>query len=374
MRTVSLILAIGVLATIVFLSATPVAGIPALARKYGLTCMTCHVHGAKLNAFGMTYAAGGPKSVGLEDKTKQLPITAYISWLARQSSYDDKPVSWLSRFEWVFHQASEKASYFIEWRLLSYDINGNGFLDRSGRFEDVIVSFPIAPGIAMDIGQFRPLAQTDVSQRVSNSEPLALTRAIPGEATADPRETSLRGFAPAGRSPGIRAQFGPVQPNGWHGAIAIPFPGEFSIPLTGPAQTNASFEFESKPKGVLLEAWNRKEDDHVGAFGFVGSEDRSAIGATATKMHRDVFYSAAITKLHGRLTDAWLASLEALYVPKWQSAYGFRLDLAQRESPVYVPFLSYHIPGDGNVFRFVLEGRFRSGSRPAIVFEINFLH
>lgn len=72
--------------------------------------------------------------------------------------------------------------------------------------------------------------------------------------------------------------------------------------------------------------------------------------------------------------DTWLASLEALYVPKWQSAYGFRLDLAQRESPVYVPFLSYHIPGDGNVVRFVLEGRFRGGNRPTIVFEINFLH
>ncbi|MFY9233679.1 MAG: hypothetical protein WAO58_04380 [Fimbriimonadaceae bacterium] len=374
MRSSILVISFLALIILVFSSARPVEAIPALARKFGLQCATCHAHGAKLNPFGMAFAAGGPKAVGLEEKVKGPPLTAYISWLARQSSYNSEPVSWLSRFEWVFDEVTDKRAYFIEWRLLSYDINGNGFLDRSGRFEDVIASFVLTPGLALDIGQFRPLAQTDVSQRVSNSEALALTRLAPGDQASNARRTGLRGFAPAARSPGLRALFGKNDPNGWHGALTLPFPGEFSIPLTGPAQKNASFEFEPVPKGVLVEAWNRKEDDHVGAFGFIGNAGRSVVGATATKLDRNVFYSAAVTKLHGRLTDAWLASLEALYVPKWQNAYGFRLDLAQREPPIYVPFLSYHIPGDGNVFRFVLEGRFRSGSRPTIVFEINFLH
>ena len=99
----------------------------------------------------------------------------------------------------------EQLSYFVEWRVISQQLRGDGTMrDRSGRFEDAFISWQPNNVHTLTLGQYRALNQVDVSRRVSVSEPLLFSSGLPGETAAgDPRLTSLRGFSPSGRSPGV---------------------------------------------------------------------------------------------------------------------------------------------------------------------------
>ncbi len=62
--------------------------------------------------------------------------------------------------------------------------------------------------------------------------------------------------------PGVNAA------DGWFNIVSLVFPGELSIPLTDEARDEASFEFDSDPKGVFLESFYRKGLGSLGAHVF----------------------------------------------------------------------------------------------------------
>ena len=64
----------------------------------------------------------------------------------------------------------------------------------------------------------------------------------------------------------------------------VPWPGEFSIPLTDEARENASFELEARPKGVFLESYYRRALNTVGLHAFVGDDRRQ--GAASLRIER----------------------------------------------------------------------------------------
>ncbi len=78
--------------------------------------------------------------------------------------------------------------------------------------------------------------------------------------------------APNGRSPSVSLQHqsmpGPNAADGWFNIVSLVFPGELSIPLTDEARDEASFEFDSDPKGVFLESFYRKGLGSLGAHVF----------------------------------------------------------------------------------------------------------
>src|SRR5687767_9067038 len=62
--------------------------IPALSRKYGIECASCHVHGAKLNAFGQIFRQRGAAVAGVEEKLRGQPLTVWLSLMAANKTSD----------------------------------------------------------------------------------------------------------------------------------------------------------------------------------------------------------------------------------------------------------------------------------------------
>ena len=66
-----------VVAAVLGLVATPARGIPAFARKYGTSCLTCHTIYPKLNPFGEAFRRNGYRFPGVDSdavKQEQIPL------------------------------------------------------------------------------------------------------------------------------------------------------------------------------------------------------------------------------------------------------------------------------------------------------------
>lgn len=164
-------------------------------------------------------------------------------------------------------------------------MGGNGrLLDRSGRFEDLLLRVPLTPKGALSVtaGQFRTLTQVDVSLRLSLSEPLLFSSSVPGRRATDARLTSLRAFSASGRQPAVRVEYqarrGTSSADGWFAALTLPLTGEITIPFT----EAASFEFEGRPKGVFLEGFRRSGLTSVGGHAFLGDHRRRVVSGVVT--------------------------------------------------------------------------------------------
>lgn len=261
---------------------------PQFARKYRRDCSFCHLAPPVLNARGEAFLARGYR---LEDamtpvpshKTVPLAVWSSLDYERRSNSTTNR--GFPSRIELISAGpiGASRAAYFAEWRLLSQQIaSGNALLNRSGRFEDLFVTTPIAASpISITVGQFRAISQVDVSRRLSIAEPQIFSTSLPGKPASSSRLTSLRGFAPSGRQPAIRVmwqqQIQDRPADGWYAGGAVLFPGELTIPFTDAA----SFEVEGRPKGALIESYRRSGVSSFGGHVFVGDDRRLAMAVGA---------------------------------------------------------------------------------------------
>lgn len=266
-----------------------VTATPQFARQYAVDCSHCHVAPPRLNQQGENFLARGYRfdaSPGTAAR-RTLPLAVWNTFDVEYRDSADLTKAYPSRVEIISagNIARTRAAYFIELRALSQQIGtGNRLLNRSGRFEDAFIAFPVNPGnnLLLTVGQFRALNQVDVSRRLSLSEPLAFSAAI-----ADPKRartarlTSLRAFSPAGRQPGVRLLYQrPGRSNaadGWYAGVTLPLAGELTLPFTDAA----SFEFEARPKGVFAETYYRTGMTSIGGHAFIG-RDRSLLNVVIT--------------------------------------------------------------------------------------------
>lgn len=251
-------------------------------------------------------------------------------------------------------------SYFVEWRALSQEfLSDMAVRDRSGRFEDLFVAFDVGANAHIQLGQFRALSQIDVSRRLNLSEPLAFSTSLAGEPDPDPRIQSLRGFSPSGRAPSVR---GSMEFGDWTGVVTVPFPGEFSLPLSREARTTASFEFEGEPKGVFVEAYRRQGTASVGVNAFVGNNDRKMFGVAGQHQVGDVWLEGGVARAEVGDVRDWRYSLGADWIPMHELAAGMRVDFrdAPGQDPVFVPFLSLFRQIDKQAVKLTFEGRIQS--------------
>jgi hypothetical protein len=187
-------------------SASIAEATPQFARTYRVDCSYCHTAPHRLNERGLRFVAAGYRLDG-DERSPTIPLAVWntvdLEW--RHSS--DLVKGFPSRVELISAGPVGRGAYFAEWRALSQSIGGNGrLLNRSGRFEDLYLRAPLTSGGALSVtaGQFRTLAQVDVSLRLSLSEPLVFSSSVPGRRAADPRLTSLRAFSASGRQPAVR--------------------------------------------------------------------------------------------------------------------------------------------------------------------------
>lgn len=352
--------------------------IPYFARKYGVQCRHCHALPPKLNAFGEAFVANNYRMTGLVPR-RTLPFAVWVSARADtpplSAEDSDRVLSYVNRVELISGGAvvAPWLSYFAEWRAVSFEPRADGSLrDRSGRFEDLFVTAQ-AGAFEVTLGQFRQVAQVDVSRRLSLSEPRYFATGLPGDEGQSARQTGLRAFSLSGRAPGLRA--GWRQPVGtaweWRSYATLPFPGELSLPLTSEARREASLELEMDPKGIYLESYAQRGVSTVGGHLFWDGPDRYLVGAVASTGDGQRFFTGGLglDRVGGERRTRWM--LEGEWIPEPAGGLGLRVEHRTNEGtdPAVVTFANAHLPGTSYTVRLTVEGRWQRG-RNALFVEL----
>jgi hypothetical protein len=352
------LLSIGSLALLASTWSTPVEATPQFARTYRVDCSYCHSSPPRLNERGLRFLSAGYRLETIQSE-RAFPIAVWNTMDAERRHSADLTKAYPGRIEIISAGpiARTRFSYFAEWRALSQNIGGNGRLvDRSGRFEDLFVRAPLTSdgALALTVGQFRTLAQFDVSGRLSLSEPLVFSSSLAGRPSADTRLSGLRGFSASGRQPAVRAEYqvatASSPADGWFFAATLPLTGELTVPFTDAA----SFEFEARPKGVFLETYRRSGSTTIGGHAFLGDEDRRLFTAAAThEIGRRFALLAGIGRFYRLgVTDTRVSFGGEAEVAR-NLVGGLRLDhrTGQDLDPAVLLYGNLHVPFGGSAWR-----------------------
>ena len=343
-------------------------GIPYFARKFNVTCNTCHVIPPKLNRTGENFVANGYTLPKLETSHRTWPFALWVTYRGESQTSKDIKKTFPNKVELISGGPIKNTplSYFFEWRILSLQTKSDGSLkDRSGRFEDLFLTYSFTNTLSVAVGQYRLLRQIDDSQKLGLSTPLVIGAGIAGRPAKNPRKTSLRKFSPNGRSPTISVLFRSLQgvnpADGWFNIISLPFPGELSVPLSAEARDEASFEFDSDPKGVFFESYYKRELSSIGAHLFVG-HDRS-LGSIVGRYNRGRWFSmvgAGFGRV-GEKTDRRV-TWENEFMPRNYFSIKARIDHQTdvTNGTVFVPSVILRWPGTQWTLLFVVEQRIRT--------------
>lgn len=340
-----------------------------------MPCISCHAHVPKLNAFGEKFLSNGYQIPG-RSEARTVPASVWASGLSQNFPNDaDRFKSIFNRVELISSGRSDdgRMTYFAEWRVVSHEfLSDMSVRDRSGRFEDLFATISVGHGLQFQIGQYRALEQIDVSRRLNLAEPIVFSTSLPGESHPDPRIQSLRGFSLSGRSPSIRVS---ARHTGWTYSATVPFPGEFSLPLSDEARTAASFEFEPDPKGVLLEAFFRDGVNSIGIHSFLGRNDRQLVGVAGQRRWRDLWFEGGIARAEFEGGKEWRYSIGFDWIPTDQIAAGMRVDQRQiaGQKAMFLPYISWQRPFGDQTAKVVFEGRLQDGRTPRWLLEVGWI-
>ena len=355
---------------VLFLFVQTTQAVPYFARKYGMSCVTCHVQVPKLNEYGEAFIARNYRLSFDEARptTATVPFAVWISSRYEKQNSKNVEEAFLPKVELISGGPIKDTalSYFVEWRIVSRSIAAKDVLkDRGGRFEDIFINLSIGSH-TFTVGQYRALRQVDVSRRLSASEPALFSTKLAGDETNNKRLQSLRAFSPSGRSPSISYQLhtvsGDAPADGFFHAITIPFGGEISLPLSPEAKQNASFELEGKPKGVFLESFYRKGLNSVGVHAFI-DDDRWLLQGIGIVKVADVYITGGVGTDEVKNITHTRLSLEGEYITaiseRIQSAFGFRVEQVTNagRDPAFTPYLLLTGPNTSYTFRLTVRYR-----------------
>ena len=140
-------------------------------------------------------------------------------------------------------------------------------------------------------------------------------------------------------------------------------PGEFSIPLTEEARTEASNEVLLELKGVYFESFARRGLTSVGVHAFYDDADRYLVSGLFTAARDALHWGAALG--FDRVADVtrgrW--SAEAEYFPRRFIGLGGRIENRAGDGAraAFLPYINVHHPGTSFTIRLTLEQRFQRG-------------
>lgn len=341
---------------LVLLSASSAFATPEFARRYKLkSCNTCHTVMPKLNERGMDFLNRGYRPDPELNLTREetLPLALWLTGRAdhriAKSAVDEKV--FLNKIEILASDSiGEEFNYFVEWRALSLETRSDGSLrDRSGRFEDLWLAWMPDDRWSVTVGQFRPIQQVEPGRKISLSTPTIFSSGLAGKKDDNARLTSLRRFSTGSRSPAVSIGYQSVlsddnAADGLFHNVTFAFPGEVSVPLSAQARIEASNEFESTLKGVVLETYYRDGLNSVGVHSFVG-DNRWMAALVGEANVGDVFLLGGVALDHvDGLEDKLRGSLGVEYLPQledteWRPGLGFRVDSVEGSKPAYVPYV-----------------------------------
>ncbi|MEX1028018.1 MAG: hypothetical protein WD049_08435 [Candidatus Paceibacterota bacterium] len=363
--------------------------IPLYARRHELNCNACHQIVPTLNQFGLEYWNRGYRlPPEMEDPDHDTtPFAAWYTWRHEDQTSKGFGEGFLPKVELITGgPIGEQLSYFVEWRIISQETRGDGTLrDRSGRFEDAFINWQPDNVHTVTVGQYRALNQVDVSRRVSIDEPILFSAGLSGDAApGDPRLTSLRGFSPSGRSPGVTYSLQLMQndysaSDGLFFFGTVPFVGELSVPLTTEAHTEASFELHGEAKGVFLETFYRQGLSSIGMHAFVDN-GRYLMTGVGVYNYENLFVTAGVGVDDGIGRDRRIrASGEFEYLlardedDLFRPGVGFRIEDISDSEPRYIPYFIISGPNQDHTFFAQLQYRIQEDNN-AFFLDISAVH
>ena len=168
-RTPMILISLTTMLIILFISVQTIQAVPYFARKYGMSCVTCHVQVPKLNEYGEAFIARNYRLPNDEARptTATVPFAVWISSRYEKQSSKNVDEAFLPKVELISGGPIKDTalSYFVEWRIVSRSIAAKDVLkDRGGRFEDIFINLSIGSH-TFTVGQYRALRQVDVSRR-----------------------------------------------------------------------------------------------------------------------------------------------------------------------------------------------------------------
>ena len=150
------------------------------------------------------------------------------------------------------------------------------------------------------------------------------------------------------------------------------FPGEFSIPLTDEARTNASNELEFQPKGIFAEVFQRAGSTSIGINGFAGNNERSYFGIAGQANCGNWYFEGGLGRAETQGAKEYRYSLTADWIRDFHQAYGVRIEHRQiaGQKIMISPYASWTFGEGPSIVRFIAEARFQRQKYSQFVFEV----
>ncbi len=244
------------------------SGIPAFARKYDMSCLTCHQPAPKLKAYGEEFAGNGFQLPGKEPPRafrntgddwlllmRELPLAlrleGYLRWLPNNNGHTDFQTPYLLKILSGGQIANNVAYYFYF------------FFDERGEVagvEDAFVMFNDLFSTALDVyaGQFQvsdPLFKRELRLTFEDYQ---IYRLRPGDSRIN--LTYDRGFMfTYGFPSGTDITFEILNGSG-----------------IGPADGNRLFDIDNYKNPMLRVSQDVGQHLRIGAFGYYGNEEQFA--------------------------------------------------------------------------------------------------
>lgn len=347
--------------------ARPTQAFPYFARRYNVSCHTCHSTVPKLNQTGYAFRAHGYRFPGATTR-KTIPFAGGFAVRYENRASDGVDDLYLAIVKAVTGgSVGDNFSYVVKWRPVSRALDSNGqVVDRSGIFDDIFLNVDIGDNIRLTGGQFRVFDQYDQALQLSATPPMALAMPLPGEGGETQRDRQVEAYSPMARTPAVMASYhhpgerdASNAADGLYANLSVPFAGEFAIPVNERAERFASFEFDPSPKGVVIESYYRRGASSLGGSAFL-DDGRQMYTGLVTFERSKWGSSAAVSAQRFAGESRLLASWWGEYRPTYFTNVGLRLDDPGMGSLGAVAYGDYQWFSERAMVWLLLEQHFRN--------------
>ncbi|MGO8672071.1 MAG: hypothetical protein ACLQVD_11975 [Capsulimonadaceae bacterium] len=340
----------------------PTQALPVFARRYGVTCDTCHSVVPRLNDYGLAFQANHfawpdgtpPRGRGW---TAAVPISALATWSrfdditahTASSRFDTLELFAAGAFPFFGGPDAAQGGYFVDYFA---DVNGG----LAGDLEDSFVTLPVAGHGAVDVtgGQFAPMSyQYDPLNSLSRTLPAGL-------------DGSANGFSFLSPGPGVRLDFhdhpGNDDASGNYVDVGFPFEGHLALDDT-------SSWYGSH--GAYVHAFRRSGGVTGGLFDYQNTHDyvQGLLATWQPTPQLGFLTAASVSHVVAGATDA--CSLEGDYTLDPFVGFTARLESVagdQQQTAVYPVESITFSPDRQNYVRLVGEAVQNSSQRSAALY------
>ena len=337
---------------------TPAAAIPLYARRYSVSCQTCHSVAPRLNQFGMAFQANNFNWLGQP--------------LADQKGLNSSPISAIATVS-GFGTATDSTEKTAYRNLALYASDGfslagrpnGGYLVRmfaatytdsvrAGDFDSAFAALPIA-GVR---GQWSLLAGQMAPMNYSWDDHNDLTDSMPTALDAPD------GYSLENTMPGVRLDYfssrGRRDPSGDYLSVGVPFGG-----LLG---ANAKSRW-GQPLGVYAQAFRRHGDNTVGVFGDSGDGESLAGLLASRKLADNLFLWGAASTGSDSAGTLRRLSVQLTATPTPFLGLAARLEGSYGAvNGIYPVLAATYYPGRQQTLRLEMETAQQPGNRANTIF------